>query len=744
MAVGDNLASQLSALDAHVLTSHERGAFAQMLHDDVWARTEAVHQQDRNAWTQVRSKEEWETFCAARLEALRRSLGTFSANPGDLHVHRTSVVEGDGYRIENLVYESRPGVLVTANLYLPSPLRESMPAVVLVHSHHNPKTQGELQDMGMTWARIGCMVLVMDLFGYGERRQHAPGPRQDYRFRYIHGIQLHLIGDSLMGWMVWDVMRGIDLLRSRPDMDRGKLILIGAVAGGGDPAAVAAAIDPRITCVVPFNFGGPQPETIYPLPEDAEETFNYMGGGSWESTRNLRLSGQDGFLPWVIVASVAPRYLIYAHEFSWDRTRDPVWKRLEQVFAWYDASDHLDFAHGAGVLSGRPPEATHCNNVGPVHRKMIYPALERWFDIPIPQEYQNRLPEEKLTCRSPEISSPPLHELYAQIGDSRAAQMRSSLAALSPRERRTHLCQEWARLLGDLTPQAEPTVRSHVSEKVESLSIERVQLQVDPRIVIPMLLLRPRTDATDLPIVVAVSQYGKERFLRERAKEIGTLLMNGIAVCLPDLRGMGETRPRGARTRQSEITSISATEWMLGGTLLGSRLRDLRSVLRYLRERGDVNAHRIALWGDSFAPTNPSDFIDPPMDGGESPQQSEPAGGLLALFGALYEEDVCLAVARGMIAGYRSILRDRFCYVPHDVIVPGALTAGDLCDIAAALAPHPLRIEAPVDGRNCPMPAQEFEAFFEPTREAYRSTPNRLSLVPGWRDDLALWLCRHI
>ena len=61
-------------------------------------------------------------------------------------------MEGDGYRVETIVFESRPGLLVTANLYLPAKPTKSMPAVLFSHSHHNPKTQGELQDMGMTWA----------------------------------------------------------------------------------------------------------------------------------------------------------------------------------------------------------------------------------------------------------------------------------------------------------------------------------------------------------------------------------------------------------------------------------------------------------------------------------------------------------------------------------------------------------------------------------------------------------------
>ncbi|MBM3241504.1 hypothetical protein FJZ31_34920 [Candidatus Poribacteria bacterium] len=717
----------------------------QMLHNDIQARCKAVNQRDTEAWSKVKSKDDWEQFCAPRIKALRQSLGLFPSEPQNLNVSMTRQIEGDGYRIENLVYESRAGIYVTANLYLPSPPREKMPAIILVHSHHNPKTQGELQDMGMTWARQGCIVLVMDQLSYGERRQHSPGPRQDYRFRYINGIQLYLIGDSLMGWMVWDVMRGVDLLLKRNDVDREKIILIGAVAGGGDIAAVAAAIDPRITCVIPFNFGGPQPETQYPLPGDAETTFNYMGGAYWESTRNLRLSGRDGFLHWVIVGSVAPRCLIYAHEFSWDKERDPVWKRMQKVFVFYNASDNLAFAHGAGVLSGRPPEATHCNNVGAVHRKMIHPVLERWFEIPIPQEYQNRLSDEELRCLTPELKEKlkprPLHKLFGEIGASRAAAMRASLTELTSDEKRQRLCQEWAKLLGDVEPKAESVVKSKIIQSLDGILVERIVLEVEPNIVVPMLGLLPSNkEGTKFPVVVAFAQEGKDRFLKERSEEIAELLRKGIAMYLPDVRGTGETSPNSSRGRQSEATSISATELMLGQTLFGSHLRDLRSVLRYLRTRSEVDVQKIALWGDSFALTNPPNFSDPLIDESESPHQSEPLGGLLALFGALYEENIGAVVARRTLAGYQSVLRDRFCYMPYDVIVPGALTAGDLCDVVAVLAPRPLRLEALVDGRNCPLSAQEVQRIFEPAVQAYRTAVDKLNIIPALRNDLAEWL----
>src|SRR5262249_22748443 len=140
-------------------------------------------------------------------------------------------------------------------------------------------------------------------------------------------------------------------------------------------------------------------------------------------------------------------------------------------------------------------------------------------------------------------------------------------------------------------------------------------------------------------------------------------------------------------------TSLSATEWLLGRTHLGSRLGDLRSVLRYLRGRTDLDGKRLALWGDSFAPPNPADLnLSVPLDAQRLPQQSEPLGGLLALLGALFEKEVWAVSVEGGLVGYLSLLQGPFCYVPHDALVPDVFAAGDLCDLAAALAPRALRL----------------------------------------------------
>ncbi|HWG47165.1 MAG TPA: acetylxylan esterase [Gemmataceae bacterium] len=734
-----NLAEQLRRLDPVVLRKGDKPSNrpAGMVGRTIRTQLQAVNERESRAWHALHTRADWEKYRDARLEALRQSLGSFPPVPRDLQVRVTRTLRGEGYQIENIAFVSRPGLVVTANLYSPVPATKSMPGILICHSHHNPKTQGELQDMGVLWARVGCQVLVMDQLGHGERRAHPftdaasyAKPfrvgRQDYYFRYNTGLQLQAIGDSLTGWMVWDMMRGVDVLLARPGIDKERIILLGAVAGGGDPVAVTAALDRRIAAAAPFNFGGPQPETTYPLPADTERSLNYAGSGSWESTRNLRLSARDGFLPWLIVGSIAPRRLIYGHEFSWDREHDPVWARLERIYSWYDARDHLASAQGRGKLSGQPPEASHCNNIGPLQRQGIYAALKKWFNIAPPdKESKERHSAIELTCLTPalarELKSQPLHMLAATLGDERAAKARQALAKENPAQRRRQLQRTWSKRLGPVDPPAERIASKPSKERIGEVTMERLSLEMEPGIVVPLLLmLPPRKGDARAPVVVALAQGGKQAFLKNESAALAGLLQAGVAVCLPDVRGTGETRPGDGRGRGSAATAHASSEWMLGQTLVGARLRDLRAVLRYLRGRDDLDARRLALWGESFAPVNPPERnLAVPHDAEPAPNLAEPLGGLLALFGALFEDDIRAVCIHGGLAGYQTLLQSPFVYVPADSLVPGALTAGDLGDVTAALAPCPVRLTGLVDGLNRTMKADALRMMYEPARTAY-------------------------
>jgi cephalosporin-C deacetylase-like acetyl esterase len=698
-------------IDARVLSAEQRKTMnvAGMLDRHLRGRVHNILEMEKRQRDQIQTRADWERFRDPRLQALAASLGAFPPRV-PLQTQVTKEYAGQGYRRQDLVYQSRPGLWVTANLYLPASPRSGMPGIVIIHSHHRPRTQAELQDMGILWARAGCAVLIMDQIGHGERLQNYPWNREAYHSRYVMGMQFYVAGESLIQWMVWDVMRGIDLLLERKDVQRDKIILLGAVAAGGDPAAVAAALDPRIAAVAPFNFGEATPRAGRagavardPLLEDLASP----GSGSWETTRNLRRSIVDQFFPWMICASVAPRRLIYSYEMGWEVERQPAWARYQKVFGLYDGgADNLDEAHGFGAFPG-PGE---CANIGPSQRQTLYPELKRWFGIPVPAaEPDDRRPEAELAALNPVVAAKlqmrTIHELLRETAEKKLNAAHAELARLAPEARTEWLRKKWASKLGDIEPNGRPVATVHWKKPWPKAEAEGITLSVEPGITVPMLLLRPVAKVSGrAPLVVVVSEGGKERTLAQHASEIDALLKGGFVICLPDVRGTGETAPDTRRGPSSAEVSLSATELMLGNTLLGARLKDLRTVLAYLSGRQDIKTERIAIWGDSFAPANPARLLPDELPawqiGPETQHQGEPLGGLLAILAGLYENNVQTIAVRGGLASYFSLLDDPFTYVPGDIVVPGILDAGDIGDVVAALATRSMLFENLIDGRN--------------------------------------------
>ena len=688
---------------------------SKMLAADAKRRMQEASVRESKAFAAVDSREKWEAFRDTRIKALRDSLGSFPKNH-TVRVEVTRTTEGDGFRVQNLLYESRPDVWVTANLYLPAKPPAKMPGFLISHSHHAPKTEGELQDMGMTWARAGCAVLVPDHLGHGERRQHPfrtakdfDKPfrvgRQDYFFRYNSNLQLSLVGHSLMGWMVNDLMCGVDVLLKQPGIDRDRIVLLGAVAGGGDPAGVTAALDTRIACVVPFNFGGWQPESS-PL-ENPDRDFAWFGDGYWESTRGLRNGARDGFAHWVIVGSVAPRKVIYAHEFAWDAKTDPAWPRLRKVFGFYNAADSLRTVNGEGSVRGSGVGNTHCNNIGAVHRKGIYAALKDWFGIPIPEEYSKRLTADDLTCRADaarqRLRSVTVHEAaYLHAEAEHRFEVAPRYRNLNGEAGREKLREDWVRLLGDTEPRPGATVTESAASPVPGGTLRRFALDVEPGIVVPLLLLNPGGAKGKLPAVVMVAQGGKAEFLKRRGDAIAAFLKGGVAVCLVDVRGTGETRAGDSAGRTSSRTSLSQTNLILGQPLLGAQLRDLRAAVRWLQGRDDIDGKKLAAWGDSLAEPNKAGTPAVPHDVPNGPAVGEPGGVALAHLVELFEPGFVAGHARGGLSSYPAALTSPHVSIPHDSVVPGA---------ASAFGPWwfpggrpAFEVEGSIDGQNAPRP----------------------------------------
>jgi len=209
----------------------------------------------QKAWDAIHD----ETSLQKVQDDLRRKLlqmmGGLPAVKTDLHAVIIGKIPMDGFTIEKLVFQSLPGVYVTALVYVPNDHSSKHPAV-LVPAGHAADGKLHYQALSQRLVGRGYIVISWDPVGQGERSQFWDAKAQKSRYNLIcaeHAVMgnlAYLAGANLARWEVWDGIRAVDYLLTRPDVD-GERISITGTSGGGTQTALIAALDPRIKVVVP-------------------------------------------------------------------------------------------------------------------------------------------------------------------------------------------------------------------------------------------------------------------------------------------------------------------------------------------------------------------------------------------------------------------------------------------------------------------------------------------------------------
>ncbi|MCI1189130.1 hypothetical protein MON38_17030 [Hymenobacter sp. DH14] len=155
-----------------------------------------------------------------------------------------------GFRIEKIIYESTPRHHVTANLYVPNGAGR-WPTVLLPCGHENEaKATVSYQQTAMLFATHGFAVLVPDPVSQGERMQLTdaagkPLARGGTTEHTLLNAQAALVGHNLPAAELWDNIRGLDYLATRPDVDTARFGCIGN-SGGATQTAYLLAVEPRL------------------------------------------------------------------------------------------------------------------------------------------------------------------------------------------------------------------------------------------------------------------------------------------------------------------------------------------------------------------------------------------------------------------------------------------------------------------------------------------------------------------
>ncbi|MBI3921912.1 MAG: acetylxylan esterase, partial [Armatimonadetes bacterium] len=190
--------------------------------------------------------EEWLTIRDARRAWLRQAMGLREEEPCPLNPEITGVDDRGDYVLEKTLLRSRPNLVLTTHLYIPKKAPKPAPAVLSVHGHWgNGKLNEVVQSRNIGMTKLGFVVLCVDAIGSGERAYQG----EMYHGRQL-GAQAFPAGLTLAGLQVWDNMRGLDYLCSRPEVDATRIACTGA-SGGCNQTLYLAALDERVAAAAP-------------------------------------------------------------------------------------------------------------------------------------------------------------------------------------------------------------------------------------------------------------------------------------------------------------------------------------------------------------------------------------------------------------------------------------------------------------------------------------------------------------
>lgn len=250
-----------------------------------WKQDEARQKR----WDAVRTPVELAKLQDELRKNLLQMIGGLPEKKTDLHPRVTGTIQMDGFTIEKLIFESLPGVYVTALVYAPNDRSAKHPAVLVPAGH---ATDGKLHYQALSQRLVGrgYVVISWDPVGQGERSQFWDAKAGKSRYNLIcaeHAVMgnlAYLAGTNLARWEIWDGVRAVDYLLTRPDVD-GDRINITGTSGGGFQAAQIAAVDRRIKVAVPSCYISSLPMRMYnrifvdPDSDPEQDLFGMMPAG---------------------------------------------------------------------------------------------------------------------------------------------------------------------------------------------------------------------------------------------------------------------------------------------------------------------------------------------------------------------------------------------------------------------------------------------------------------------------------
>jgi len=612
-------------------------------------------------------------------------------------------VERPGYRIEKVIFESRPRLYVTANLYVPAGSGRR-PGILGPLGHSvNGKAWPSYQKLFSNLARKGYVVLAYDPFGQGERIEY-PGTRPGQtaiggggtsEHEYA-GRRLILLGANFGLFRAWDGIRGIDYLLTRPEVDPDRIGCCGQ-SGGGTMTQFLAALDNRIRAAV-VSMGNT---------ENLAQADVEPPGSADDAEQNIVPALARGIDRADLLYAFAPKPLLMGitlHDAG--HTYSP-----EYVSGSLDLLDEYKRAYGIlGAADRVSLQATTVSH-GYVYemRRATYAWFNRWFGMTTAGDDETSQAVETDATLFVTSTGFVTTSAGGETALSLTRQMADEIptpSALAPDQLRARV-----RAVLGVEEMRPPTVAPRVLAVIRKpgYRAEQFEFTCDREIRTPGWLLTPDNATATTPTVLYIGEAAAWSAIAEDAFAERLCRQGGCRVAVIDVRGRGDCAigypPRGRFYFPNRTPDEAHVTWftlMLGKPLIGGQIYDALRALAYLRSRAD-GGRNVSVLGDG-------------------------AHGVIGLYAAALDSQVARVAVRQTVMDYRSLATAERYTQPFGIYAYGLLREFDIPDVARAIAPRPVLLANPVTPRG--------EPAGQAAVDRYSSVPNATVRVLDSNDDL--------
>ncbi|WP_373514950.1 acetylxylan esterase [Persicitalea sp.] len=614
------------------------------------------------------SQADWQKRQSSVKAKLTAAIGEFP-NKTPLSPVVTGTIEREDFKVEKLYFESLPGFYVTAALFIPKVRRGKSPAILYCSGHSPTGFRSDIyQHNILNYVKKGFVVLAFDPIGQGERKSYAESkglgsPTKEHSYP---GTQSFVSGLSPAQYFVWDGIRAIDYLVSRPEVDAARLGITGR-SGGGTQATYIAALDERVLAAAPECYITTYDKQLLSRgPQDAEQILLHMLEKGLDLPDLIELRAPK---PTLIVSTTS------------------------DIFSIQGVRDTYDEAKGAFAAFGKAQQlikveddAGHAST--PKNREATYAFFQKYLDNPG-------------SSKDEEVEKFGVEELYATpTGDMLQTLYGESLFSLNLKYTREvvqkrksnpkaadNIRESAIRLSGYEIPSTKRDVIFSGRIHRTNYAIEKYLVKGSGEYHISALWLKPEKASDKL--VLLLDERGKTLALA-KGELADQLAREGYEVIVPDLSGIGESSTGYLTGGDSFIKGVPMNLWYAGlltnKSLVAVRAEEISILTDFIKRESTIKGVTAIAHG-----TLTSDL----------------------LHSAVFSDSFDRIILSNPLISYQSIAEQQM-YEPKFVMssVAGALQAYDLPDLVASLSPHPMLLLNPIDATGAGIGKKEIEAVY--------------------------------